>query len=134
MVAAQMGHMEVLEVLFRYGADPNAEGDHGMRPLHRAAMAGHEAVARRLLKQGADPLAIDSFLGEGAVHHAAREGHEDVLRCASLSPRAALREHSRGGARRARARARSAFPARPRAPFVKLLIARAAERARAAGR
>jgi hypothetical protein len=33
-----------------------------------------------LLKGRADPLAIDGFLMEGAVHHAAREGHSDVVR------------------------------------------------------
>ncbi|KAJ1485381.1 hypothetical protein T484DRAFT_1793787, partial [Baffinella frigidus] len=49
-----------------------------MRPLHRAAMAGHEEIVRRLLREKADPLAVDHFVLEGAVHHAAREGHEDT--------------------------------------------------------
>ena len=34
----------------------------------------------RLLKGRADPLAIDGFLMESAIHHAAREGHADVVR------------------------------------------------------
>ena len=83
LAAAQNGQAEVVDALIASGADPNAEADHGIRALHRAAAAGYEDIVRILLKGRADPLAIDGFLMEGAVHHAAREGHHvEELRAA----------------------------------------------------
>jgi len=78
--AAQSGQAEVVDHLILSNANPNSEADHGVRPLHRAAGAGHDGVVRMLLKGRADPLAIDGFLMEGAIHHASREGHSDVVR------------------------------------------------------
>ena len=77
--AAQSGQAEVVDHLILSNANPNSEADHGVRPLHRAAGAGHDGVVRMLLKGRADPLAIDGFLMEGAIHHASREGHSGFL-------------------------------------------------------
>eukprot|EP00961_Rhodomonas_salina_P165863 2235129-Rhodomonas_salina.5 len=77
--ASQAGKLEAAEILLANKADPNATGDHGIRPIHRAAMAGHDEVVRMLLRHGADPLVVDEFMMEGAIHLASREGHAEVL-------------------------------------------------------
>jgi len=35
MAASQSGQAEVVENMIMHGADPDAEADHGVRPLHR---------------------------------------------------------------------------------------------------
>lgn len=60
------------------------------------AAAGYEDVVRVLIKGRADPLAIDGVLMESAVHHAAREGHADVVR-ALMGSRFQRADNGRGG-------------------------------------
>ena len=40
-VAALWGHVDIVQMLFKYRADPNARNNAGMIPLHGAARAGH---------------------------------------------------------------------------------------------
>ncbi len=81
------------EILIAYKANPNATGDHGIRPIHRsaacrvslanpnlayamkltgcvlrAAMAGHDEVVRLLLRSGADALAVDEYVKSIQAH------------------------------------------------------------------
>ncbi len=56
-LAAQLGHIDVLELLLKAGEDPNRlnpEGYHShATPLHHAASAGHLDVVRTLVEGGA---------------------------------------------------------------------------------
>ena len=60
-LAAQFGHVEVVDVLLRAGADVGAvhEGS-GDTPLHNAAWKNHPAVIRLLLDAGADRYATNA--------------------------------------------------------------------------
>ena len=52
---AVLMHDELMvDLLLRHHADPNLAPLNGITPLHRAAMRGHSAIARRLLASGAD--------------------------------------------------------------------------------
>lgn len=51
-VASKCGYHEIVELLLHYGADPNPSG---FGALDAAALGNHIAVARSLLRHGADP-------------------------------------------------------------------------------
>jgi ankyrin repeat protein len=57
VLAAQLGHADVVALLLDAGEDPNRynpEGSHAhCTPLHQAAHAGHGAVVRMLVERGA---------------------------------------------------------------------------------
>jgi ankyrin repeat protein len=57
VLAAQLGHAAVVEMLLDAGEDPdryNPAGNHAhSTPLHQAALAGHESVVRLLVERGA---------------------------------------------------------------------------------
>jgi hypothetical protein len=74
--AASSGEEMVVEyVLQEVGAKGAvAVGSGGLAALHLAAEAGHEAVARLLLRSGADPEQAD-LAGDTPLHAAARAGH-----------------------------------------------------------
>lgn len=60
--AAWKGHLQVVAVLLKAGADVNAqnENDHwGTTPLHAAAHANQAAIAQLLIDHGADVQATD---------------------------------------------------------------------------
>jgi Ankyrin repeats (3 copies) len=56
-LAAQFGHLEIVRMLLDAGEDPNRyspPGGHShATPLHQAALAGHDAIARLLVERGA---------------------------------------------------------------------------------
>jgi hypothetical protein len=56
-LAAQVGHLEIVRLLLDAGEDPNRyspPGGHShATPLHQAALAGHDAIARLLIERGA---------------------------------------------------------------------------------
>jgi ankyrin repeat protein len=64
-LAAQLGHAATTELLLRAGVDPNRFNPSGTHahstPLHQAALAGHEAVVRLLVKHGARPDIEDTI-------------------------------------------------------------------------
>src|SRR5215472_9549564 len=72
--AAGRGHRDVVRLLLKHGADPNARdvGDNAS-PLHFAAGAGHVDVVRMLLDAGAD------VHGNGDVHESDVIGWATVL-------------------------------------------------------
>jgi ankyrin repeat protein len=60
--ATWKGHLNVVELLLRFGADVNARNnnDHwGTTPLHAAAHANQRTIAQLLIAQGADINAIN---------------------------------------------------------------------------
>jgi hypothetical protein len=57
--AASAGKVDILSLLFEYGADVNAYGIQGDPPLHRASMTGKVEAGQFLLNHGADINARD---------------------------------------------------------------------------
>lgn len=60
-VAAQQGHIDIVEFLLDNGVNVNA--NHGMTALHNASAGGHIALVQRLLARGADLEALNEFDG-----------------------------------------------------------------------
>lgn len=54
-IAADNSHCDLLEVLLKYGAKPNALDGGGATALHRCAAAGKHESCRLLLQYGVDP-------------------------------------------------------------------------------
>ena len=52
--AAAAGHLEIVAILLRYGADPNVREQGGYTPLHAAAQNGDWDMLRLLAVNGAD--------------------------------------------------------------------------------
>ncbi|MGL9732402.1 MAG: ankyrin repeat domain-containing protein [Wolbachia sp.] len=55
-IAAEKGHMEIVDALIKQKENVNAEDKEGVTPLHLDAVNGHVEIANALLKEGADPL------------------------------------------------------------------------------
>ena len=73
-VAAEGGHVQVVEILLSYGADKEMLSDISQRrPLHLAVQAGHIAMVRYLLDNGTDIAAPDGDSVQ-AIHVAAEYG------------------------------------------------------------
>jgi hypothetical protein len=80
-LASEKGHVRAVQYLLSRGrADPNVADVAGARPLHYAAAADREEVARALLAASADASARDAR-GEQPVHWAAATG---AVRVASI--------------------------------------------------
>ena len=77
LVAAEMGHKDVVQLLLNRGAKANMVNQHGQTPLHLAAWSGHPKVAKLLLDRGADPNIRDGFT---PLHYAAFKGHKDAVK------------------------------------------------------
>jgi Ankyrin repeats (many copies) len=85
---AERGDAEVLETMLACGFDPDARDKDRVTPLHRAAMAGHPAAVRVLLKFRADVNALDGMFSapplvwavEGRTHAAPGADHVAVAR------------------------------------------------------
>jgi cytohesin len=60
ILAAQNGHLAVVEALLKAGADAARATTDGRTALHLAAQNGHTAVVEALLKAGADPNSATS--------------------------------------------------------------------------
>ncbi|CAM9239851.1 unnamed protein product [Ectocarpus sp. 6 AP-2014] len=81
--AVHGGSPDVLNVLLRLGANPNAADDDGETPLMIACRDPTKdrfgfAMANILLNGGADP-SLSTHFGRTALSYAARSGHTDVM-------------------------------------------------------
>ena len=76
MIAANIGHIFVVEVLIKFGAEL---GFYGITtPFHCAARRGHTALCSYLLDQGIDPNVCE--VGGGtSLYLAAKNGHAEVV-------------------------------------------------------
>jgi ankyrin repeat protein len=77
--AALHGQPEAAKLLLQRGADPNAAGTFGTRPIHCAAMAGAKDVLVLLLAAGADPNVEDAH-GGTPLYYAAEGNHDECVR------------------------------------------------------
>lgn len=77
--ATHWDDLDLVDLLLRAGANPNARNDLGVPPLSLACMNGSATVAARLLDGGANP---DGALrtGESALMTASRGGSVDIVR------------------------------------------------------
>jgi len=72
MNASSEGHVDVVQFLLRFRANPELREADGMQALHLAAEAASVGCFRALLEAGANPLATDDF-------------SRDALQCVPLS-------------------------------------------------
>lgn len=72
-LAAQNGHLRIVEILLRSMAKPDVKVAKGKTPLMLAAQKGHTDIARALLRAKADPKIRDER-GSTACHYALRSG------------------------------------------------------------
>jgi ankyrin repeat protein len=77
MLSAREGHEDCVDMLISHGADVNAvSSENGNTALGLAVMTGSEAVVRRLVRAGADPVRGD----KPALHWAANRDHLEICR------------------------------------------------------
>lgn len=78
-LAVNNGDKAALRLLLCADANPGLANRDGFTPLMSASMVWNGvAMARELLRAGADPCAADRY-GATAVHYAAREAHDDLV-------------------------------------------------------
>lgn len=77
-IAAELGYVEIVDLLLDRGAKLEATDDCGQTALTSAAAHGRAEVVGRLLDGGANLDAVD-WLGQSALSNAAREGHEGLV-------------------------------------------------------
>ena len=78
MLAAGLGHVEVVRLMVKSGIDVNGRGLKQRTPLMAAAAFGRPEVAKALLEVGADPLARDED-GNTALAVAQDKGSDEVV-------------------------------------------------------
>lgn len=80
MVAAAKGYDDIVTELISHDAEPNIRDVYQWTPLMRAAYSGHaDAVNALLAASDVDIDALDENAAT-ALHHAATEGHYEVVR------------------------------------------------------
>ena len=78
-LAAERGDVPEVNRLIREGADPDAPGPLGNRPLHYAAYEGHGRVVELLLAGGRGDPNSRNNTGVTPTHNAASRGHLECL-------------------------------------------------------
>jgi uncharacterized protein len=77
--AAAAGHVNIVEMLLKYRADPNVQGQGGYTPLHAAAQNGDLKTVRALLYGGAD-MTLRSNDGKTSLDLAVESGHMETAK------------------------------------------------------
>lgn len=83
MLAANMGHAEVVDALVTAGADVNAKDNSGNSALLFAAMMGHAGAIQSLMKHRADPNLVEAEQQSTPLHlviRNAQPGYVDAMR------------------------------------------------------
>jgi ankyrin repeat protein len=82
VLAAQLGHVDILRLLLDAGEDPdryNPVGNHAhSTPLHQAVWSGHEAVVRLLVERGARLDIRDTIYGGTPLGWAEHGGRQEI--------------------------------------------------------
>lgn len=81
MHAAEMANLGMVNLLLKYGADPNKRNPYGLSSMHYASAGGTKAVLRDLIKAGGD-LFVATKDGWTVVHCAAAYNKIDNLKYA----------------------------------------------------
>lgn len=79
MEAASAGHIEIIELLIRHGADVNAQSSTGNTPLMYACAGGHVEAVKTLLSHGAN-VEDHNENGHTPLMEAASAGHVAVAK------------------------------------------------------
>lgn len=79
MEAASAGHIEIIELLIRHGADVNAQSSTGNTPLMYACAGGHVEAVKTLLNHGAN-VEDHNENGHTPLMEAASAGHVAVAK------------------------------------------------------
>lgn len=96
-LAVKNGDKRALRLLLGADAGPNLADRNGLTPLMATCTVWNGvAVARELLRAGADPCPADRY-GATAVHYAAREAHRDLVPVLLSKGPEALNRLDRGG-------------------------------------
>ncbi|CAI7663977.1 unnamed protein product [Penicillium pancosmium] len=78
--AAANGHVEIMEVLFEHGADPNWRDQNGYSPLTWAVLSGHDPVIETLLSMSeVNPNLVDEN-GQIPLCWASKKGNKTAVR------------------------------------------------------
>ena len=77
LLAAAAGHAQIILLLLKYNANPNARENNGYTPLHVAAQNGNTQIIRSLLYNGAD-MTLCSHQGELPIDLATEGGHTEA--------------------------------------------------------
>ena len=77
--SAEKGHVEIMDLLLKAGADPNLPDFKGRSPLiHSASRGKKNAVEKLLSVEGLEVNAEDKY-GRTAFTHAAKNGHVEIM-------------------------------------------------------
>ena len=79
-VAAESGHMKIIELLLKSGALPCCTSEDGQTPLHLAAASGHLAAVQALTKGNCPELMLEDKYQMTAFHLACENGSHSVVR------------------------------------------------------
>lgn len=83
METASAGHVDIIKLLLKHGADVNAQSSTGSTPLMFACAGGHEEVVRVLLDNGAN-VEDHNENGHTPLMEAASAGHVGVAKVSYL--------------------------------------------------
>uniref|UniRef100_K3WQ36 Uncharacterized protein n=1 Tax=Globisporangium ultimum (strain ATCC 200006 / CBS 805.95 / DAOM BR144) TaxID=431595 RepID=K3WQ36_GLOUD len=78
-LAAQRGHLQIVELLLAHGVDVNKKVDGGSTALIEAAAAGHFEVVKRLCENEASLELARDHDGASPLSAAAQGGHADIV-------------------------------------------------------
>lgn len=78
VILLKKDRIDLAALMLDAGADVNLAAINGITPLMAAAYGGHNEMVKRLLKQGANPSALDR-LQKNAMTYAAGEGRTEVV-------------------------------------------------------
>ena len=90
-VAAQEGHLDIVNLLIMHGADIDAKDLLRMTPLHWAVERGFTDIVEALLGSGADPECENKF-DKTAIDIAFDSGRTDIIPLLQVSTRARASE------------------------------------------
>ena len=78
--AVLYGHVDILHLLLRVGADSGVRDRSGITPLHLAAFLGHEDMVQCLIEEGGVSTVARDRHGWAAIHHASYANHPASVR------------------------------------------------------